>query len=492
MRIRECATALGRDERRDDAGHQGTIARERRAQVFAFDALHRQEHLVSDSPKIEDGHDVLMREAHRQPSFANEQLEEARIRCAFGTDPLDDEQLLDTAGTPAREEHLGHATTRKGTQQLVPTHGARHPGSIDGCVAASRDRESSRVLVRKAFVAIAMIFVPHRAVAAPAADVIVVWAPGHDIAPIAAVARERGIALVDRSPPRDVPAAIDATIQRGIDAYDALKLDAAWTQFEDARRALDATGGAGVTNTRLSDLFVYRALLRMQQGHADAAWEELLAATIVAPARVFDPARFPPRTLADLDRARAATLPTQVAVAIDAPPACAIVIDGTATTARDQPLLRGNHWIAARCPAAAPWGRRIEITEANARVRIVPEPIVAPTETELLVQARTAGSRGLVVVEVRGTLASVRLLGIDGRERERRSATLGNRGLVPVATLVGDILAPRREAKWYQSRWAWAAGGALAFAALLIPIVLVLDDSQATGVKVGGPGELPP
>src|SRR5438105_1211006 len=92
--------------------------------------------------------------------------------------------------------------------------------------------------------------------AAPAADIVVVWAPGLDAAPIAKAALARGAAMIDRSPAIAEPPSIDATIQRGIDAYDSLKLDAAWFAFEEARTQLDASGGARVTSSRISDLFV--------------------------------------------------------------------------------------------------------------------------------------------------------------------------------------------------------------------------------------------
>ena len=63
------------------------------------------------------------------------------------------------------------------------------------------------------------------AAGAPAADVVVVWAPDHDVAPLAAAAREAGAALIDRSPRAAAPESPDAAIRRGIESYDALQLD---------------------------------------------------------------------------------------------------------------------------------------------------------------------------------------------------------------------------------------------------------------------------
>lgn len=342
--------------------------------------------------------------------------------------------------------------------------------------------------------AAAILLLGSVAYAAPAADLVIVWAPGRDPTPIAKAALARGAAMIDRSPAIVEPPSIDATIQRGIDAYDSLKLDAAWFAFEEARAQLDASGGARVTNTRLSDLFVYRSLVRAQQGNTDAAWEELVKATVVAPTRVFDPGRFPPRVLADLDRARTASAATRVNTTFDAPAACQLTIDGVAATARVLPLPRGAHWVHATCPNSVPWANRIDVSEATARVQIVPSPLAPPSETDLLVQARTAGTRNVVVVEVHGELARVRLLGVDGRERDRRTISLErspDRSLAPVATLVDAMLAPRPTRHWYDSKWAWAAGGALALAAILIPTIVILRDDPPTGARVVGPKDVP-
>jgi hypothetical protein len=326
--------------------------------------------------------------------------------------------------------------------------------------------------------------------AAPAADVIVVWAPGHDIAPITALARERNVPVIDRSPTIAKAISIDATVQRGIEAYDALKLDIAWQHFEEARTQLDATGGVGLTNTKLSDLFVYRALVRTQQANPEGSWEDLVEAVVVAPARVFDPARFPPRLIAEVERARVATAGTGVSVTFDAPLDCELAVDGTQQMGREVSLLRGAHWVHARCANAAPWGRRIEVSTA-VHVRIAAEPFAPPSQTELLVQARAAGTRGLVIVEVHGTLGVVRMLGLDGTEHARRTRTITDGSLASLASAIDEALAPRPQRKWYESRWAWAAGGALALAAVLIPTVILVSDDPPTGVRVVGPKEVP-
>jgi hypothetical protein len=332
--------------------------------------------------------------------------------------------------------------------------------------------------------------------AAPAADVVVVWAPDHDTSPLAAAARDAGAALIDRSPRAARPAEPpDAAIRRGVESYEALQLDRAWATFEEVRAALDRTGAAGATPARLSDLFIYRGAIRTQRGDPDGACEELVAAMVVAPARVLDPARFPPRTLEELERARrAATARPRVAVAIDAPADCAITIDGAAVSLRQLALPAGAHWVSAACPGAAPWGARFDAVEPEARVRVTPAPLAPPPEAEALVQARAAGASGLVLAEVRGPLATVRRLGLDGRERDRRTVTIAGASkdaLAPLAEALRDVLRPAPPPRWYRSRWVWAAGAAGLATAIVLPFALALSNNAPRGVTVVGPGALP-
>ncbi len=335
-----------------------------------------------------------------------------------------------------------------------------------------------------------------RASAAPAADVVIVWAPDHDVAPLAAAARAAGAALIDRSPRTALPAEPpDAAIRRGIESYEALQLERAWAIFEEVRATLDRTGATGTTPARISDLFIYRGAIRTQRADPDGAWEELVTAMAVAPARVLDPARFPPRTIEELERARkAATARPRVALAVEAPADCAITIDGMGVALRELSVLAGAHWVSAACPGAAPWGARGDAFEPATRGRAAPGALEPPPEAEALIQARVGGASGLVIAEVRGRLATLRRLGIDGRERDRRTVAVAGPSrdaLVPVAEALRDVLQPARREKWYRSRWVWAAGAAGLAAAIMLPLALALSDDAPRGVTIVGPGDLP-
>jgi hypothetical protein len=108
----------------------------------------------------------------------------------------------------------------------------------------------------------------------------------------------------------------------------------------------------------------------------------------------------------------------------------------------------------------------------------------APSDADLLVQARAASAKALLAVEVHGDVATVRLVGADGRERERKSVKLAG-DVAPLAKLVDDMLVPPvivRE-HWYQSKWAWAAGAAVLTAAVLVPVTAAIAGD--TGAKSG-------
>jgi hypothetical protein len=311
---------------------------------------------------------------------------------------------------------------------------------------------------------------PSNATAAPSADVVVVWAPGAKLTPIAEVARRAGAALIDRSPTASSVPATAATLKRGIDAYDALRFEDAWTTLNEARAQADRTGAAGLTQSQLADLFLYRGLVKIQQGELNAYWDELVTSVAIDPVRVLDPARFPPRVASELARVRGALADRKrAALAVDAPPGCTTLIDGAAASAvASAQLLVGSHWVYVTCADRAPWGTRVEVTSDQLVVarNVVLAP---PTDDDVLIQARTVGAKAFVAVEVRSGVGTARLVSVDGRERDRRTVAISS-DLAPLAQAVDELLAPIATTHWYQSRWAWAAGAAVIAAAIVIPV----------------------
>src|SRR6185436_1129809 len=65
-------------------------------------------------------------EAHRQPRFADEEIEETRIARALGPHALDDQPLLDPRRATPREVDLGHPASGERSEELVATQRTGH------------------------------------------------------------------------------------------------------------------------------------------------------------------------------------------------------------------------------------------------------------------------------------------------------------------------------------------------------------------------------
>jgi hypothetical protein len=323
------------------------------------------------------------------------------------------------------------------------------------------------------------------AAAAPAADLVVFHAPsdaGPDVQAardaMAGAAHRRGAAWIDASPAPPVPPETAQEIRQGTRDYDQLQFDAAIGELDRAAAELDRTGGAGLDAAALGDLFLYRGLARMQTSDA-RAWDDLVEAAALAPARVLDPARFPPRAIEAYTRAAAAALAApRATLTVRAPDKCAIAIDGAAAATGAADVVAGRHFVAVRCPGRLPWGAAVTAASGPVPVDAQPALEAPPTDDELVIQARTAGVTSVVAVIVAGgarPVAVMRRLGADGRALDRSSVSIGKRADdagEALDHLLAPPVAPPPPARWYERRWVWAAGGAAAVAAVLVPILV--------------------
>lgn len=314
------------------------------------------------------------------------------------------------------------------------------------------------------------------AMAAPKADLVVVWAPGMRVAPVETAAKQAGAAFINQSPSPEAEAQTAQLVAKGIAAFDALELDQAWQVLEQARSETVRLGGAGLSRAQLSDLFLYRGLIKVQQGDTTSAWDELMAASTIEPTRELDPGRFSPKVRAEFDRARATvTAKPRANLTVKAPEGCAVNVDGVPAPG-PVTLPVGSHWINASCTDRRPYGYKVELT-SDVTVPIEPAPYLPPSDSELLVQARTAGSRAFVSVEVRAGVATARLVGLDGREQDRKTVTVTG-DLGPVADALTELLTPAPARHWYQSKWTWVGIGAVAAALIAIPVTAALSNDS--------------
>jgi hypothetical protein len=135
----------------------------------------------------------------------------------------------------------------------------------------------------------------------------------------------------------------------------------------------------------------------------------------------------------------------------------------------------GSHWVNGSCPDSRPDGYRLELT-GDITFPFHPPPYPLPNDNDVLAQARVAG-HGLgsfVSIEVRSGVATARLVGIDGRERDRKTVNVNNGDLAPVGEALAALLVPPPPKHWYKSKWTYAGAGALAAAIIAIPVTLIL------------------
>lgn len=323
---------------------------------------------------------------------------------------------------------------------------------------------------------------PTPAGAAPAADVVVAWS-AQPLGPIgdaiADTAGRAGASYLDASP--EAVALPDARplIKRGIAAYGSLEFDAALTALDAAAAIVDQTGAALLDTTTLGDLFLHRALTHTQRGDDTRAWDDFIVAAGVDPTRVLDPAGFPPRAVERFQQARAQVAATpRGRVKLAGPAGCAVRIDGAPIGGAEIDLVFGRHWLDAKCSGRAAVRQRLAVDRAALDAAIAGAEVAPPEEAALLIQARTAAARAILAVTIVARTAVVRRIGMDGKEQDRVSVALRGAPAADarsVALAVGRMLAPPaapERGPWYRSRWAWAAAGAVAASAILIPLTL--------------------
>lgn len=319
--------------------------------------------------------------------------------------------------------------------------------------------------------------------AAPGADLVVTWTPGASSQPIQMVGRARGVAMIDRSPAPPATPETARWIGEGRTAYDAIKLAEAQAALDEAKHQAETSGAAGLSRVQLSDLFLYRGLVRIAQGDEAGAWDEIVEALVIYPSRTLDPSQYAPKVSALLERAQkdVADKHPNSRLAVDAPAGCTTSIDGEPVAGA---VLRpaGPHFVRVTCADAAPYATRLDLPPTDTSIQPSIVRYSPPSDTEILIQARAAAARAVITVELHDTIATIRLLSADGLERDRRTTAITRGELAPVARIVDELLAPAIVAHpWYRSKWAWVAGAVVVTAAIVIPITAAIaSDTGAT------------
>jgi hypothetical protein len=343
------------------------------------------------------------------------------------------------------------------------------------------------------------------------APILLLYAPAELSAPIAAglsdVVRRDGGAFVDLSPKKEQPTTSARGLEQAVSAYQDFDYGRAMGHLQSAIEEAETRGGQGLSNSELSDLFIYRALVRNAQGDTSAAWEDFVQAAIIDPTRHLAAVRFSPSVAASFERARVQVTESplsKVKVEVDA--SCAVRLDARSL----QPsgvveLRRGRHFLQVKCAGYQTHSSLQLVDGTEMQIKPAMQAVQIPDRSELLATARARGFRHLIWTQVAAQggatpTAILQLLRVDGSEVARTSIALGapanNRSAVQVAvTRLLDKLAPVAivappiqitATPWYKKPWLWATAGVVVTTAVLLPFALRDDAASGFDVSLGG------
>jgi hypothetical protein len=226
--------------------------------------------------------------------------------------------------------------------------------------------------VRSIAYALVLFGATARAASVDPGIVAVYWEPpGQPAAGTAARAafaeavRPLGARFVDATAPAPAPSKLAARLEAAQAAYAQFAFADAVAQLDELAHAAEASGGGELGSRQLSEIFLYRGLARMEAGAAEAAWDDLVRAARLDPARIVDPARFPPRAVTAYKRAaaEAAALP-RAELELAVPAGAQVRVDGAPASGRVA-LPLGAHFVSAMADGCEPWAGMVAVASVK-------------------------------------------------------------------------------------------------------------------------------
>ncbi|RMH43885.1 MAG: hypothetical protein D6689_03935 [Deltaproteobacteria bacterium] len=293
---------------------------------------------------------------------------------------------------------------------------------------------------------------------------------------------------MDRSPPAPPPPRAGHYLARGIDAYHRLEYETALAQLDAGLAEAARTGALGLAPSELSDLLLYRALVRTEQGDAARAWDDMVGAAVIDPTRRLDPARFPPRAADAFARAVAAvTAGEPIALRVQVPSGCDVAVDARSVAPGvDVEVFAGEHYVRAACPGAIPFGAVVSVARSPHVVTPAIVPIAPPDARDVAAWVRRRGGESFIYAVASRSVdlpATVALRLVDATTARERGAVivaaagdvgaaaqrLIDRVVRPPAPIVKVV--PPPPAPWYRRPWVWGIAGAAVATAVLVPLL---------------------
>jgi PEGA domain len=318
-----------------------------------------------------------------------------------------------------------------------------------------------------------------------------------------ALARRRGAPIARETPGQLAELPHGAALARAVEEYSQLHFKEAIAALDALEREVVPRGGGGLTQGELVDLHAYRAAARTAVGDEAGAWDDLLAAAVLAPSRPLDPARFSPRVVEAARRA-AQALGAPAKLAIDVAPDDALIIVDGQLLGRGRVELSlpvGAHLVRAERSGFQSAGRLFELKPEGGAERLTLRPADPPTPEQLAARAAQLDARralaaflvlehGQAFVELELVdVRSVRVLA-HARLADDARLTTGDLGGM-IDALLGSLPdgaerpSARPKPPWYRRPLVWGlVGGALAAAALGVGLGVGLSGGREPGFAV--------
>ncbi len=303
--------------------------------------------------------------------------------------------------------------------------------------------------------------------------------------------------------------AADLDLQKAIAAYQQFDYPKALEHLDAGLLEVHVNGAQGITTSQLSDLFLYRGLVRSAQSDTQTSWDDFVQAAVIEPTRHLDAARFPPSVAAQFERAREqveksprSTMQIQVSTS------CEVYLDARMVVHSEVvPLPVGNHFLRVTCPGKIPYGSLVSLqreTEVIAPKLKRPQ-FLSPEELSSVARRRGFGHFVWVHADsgdVAGAIAVFELWKTDGKklrvtrltlqggEADRLGTLAAMKGLQQYWAPAPQGIRPParivRSTPWYRNPWLWAAGGALVTSSVLVPLLLNDGAKEGFDVSIGG------
>ena len=323
--------------------------------------------------------------------------------------------------------------------------------------------------------------------AADGPAVAVYWEPpGRP--PLGAEARAAFVETMQRQGARVIDAVATApkasplapALEAAKDAYARFAFPDAIARLDELQRLADARGGGELGGRQLSEIFLYRGLARLETAGAEAAWDDLVRAARLDPARVLDPARFPPRAASAFSRAVAeATAVPRAQLVVDAPAGAVVRVDGE--SAAGGAVTLGPHFVSVTALGYEPWAGVVSVASAREHFPAPLRAYQAPEGDRLLalagapVPARLVlGALAIAPTGWRFTVSAVALP--EGKVMTDSTPLREVPTRYAVQALV-QAVAPGPAAAGTRARWTtWAvAGGVVVLVSVVTTLLLTRD-----------------